>query len=168
MEPVRSDRGYFPSRFSIVRTLASPLRRMAFLQFAAYVSVGGICFSIDIAGFVILLYFGLGILTASAVSFATATIINYLLCCAVVFRSGRFSRSEELLRLFAIAIVGLGLNSAMVWLLAEVMGLDPILAKLLAVLPVLAWNYLGRRSIVFDGAPSAVMITVVQRARERF
>jgi putative flippase GtrA len=140
---------------------------MAFLQFAAYVIVGGICFSVDISGFVILRYFGLGILTASAVSFMTSTITNYLLCCAFVFRSGRFSRSEELLRLFAIAMVGLSLNSAMVWLLAVALAFNPILAKILAVLPVLAWNYLGRRSIVFDGAPSAVMITVAQRARER-
>ena len=83
------------------------------------------------------------------------------------FVAARFSRSEELLRLFAIAIVGLSLNSAMVWLLAEVL-LDPTLSKVLAVLPVLAWNYLGRRSIVFDGAPSAVMMMIAQRAREKY
>jgi hypothetical protein len=61
---------------------------MAFLQFAAYLIVGGTCFSIDITGFVILRYCGLGVLTASAISFITATITNYLLCCAFVFRSG--------------------------------------------------------------------------------
>ena len=55
----------------------------------------------------------------------------------------------------------------MVWLLAEVL-LDPTLSKVLAVLPVLAWNYLGRRSIVFDGAPSAVMMMIAQRAREKY
>ena len=167
MEAVRSDRGYRPSRFATVRVLASPQRQMALLQFALYVIVGGICFSIDIAGFVVLRYRGLAILTASAASFTTATIINYLLCCAFVFRSGRFSRGEELLRLFAIAIVGLSLNSAVVWLLAEFLRFDPTLAKILAVLPVLAWNYLGRRSIVFDGAPSSAMIMLAQRARKR-
>jgi hypothetical protein len=70
----------------------------------------------------------------------------------------RFSRGEELLRLFAVAIVGLTLSSAMVWLLAELLRLDATLAKMLAVLPVLAWNYLGRRSIVYHGAPAAAMI----------
>ena len=168
MEPVRSDRGCGRSRFAIVRIIARPLRRMAFLQFAAYVIIGGICFSIDITGFVIFLYLGLGILTASAISFVTATIANYLLCCTFVFQSGRFSRSEELLRLFAIAVIGLSLNSAMVWLLAEVLALNPILAKILAVLPVLAWNYLGRRSVVFGGAPSTIMIKAAQGARESF
>lgn len=147
--------------------LSSPVRRMAFLQFALYVVVGGICFCIDIAGFVFLRWFELPILTASAISFVTATVVNYLLCCALVFRSGRFSRGEELLRLFAIAVVGLSLNSAAVWFLAQILAVDPTLAKIVAVLPVLAWNYLGRRSIVFDGTPSATMMMLAERARGR-
>jgi putative flippase GtrA len=166
MEPLRQERRRLPWRTAVGRIVDSPDRQMAFLQFALYLIVGGICFSIDIAGFVLLRHFELPILTASATSFVTSTITNYALCCAFVFRSGRFSRQEELLRLFAIAIVGLGLNSAVVWLLAENLGFDPTLAKILAVLPVLAWNYLGRRAIVFDRAPSAVLVMLSDRARE--
>jgi putative flippase GtrA len=140
---------------------------MALLQFILYSVVGGICFTIDIAGFVLLRYLGMAILAASAVSFVTATIANYLLCCALVFRSGRFSRGEELLRLSTIAIIGLSLNSAVVWTLAELLRLDPTLAKVLAVFPVLAWNYLGRRSMVFDDRPSPAMVALAQRVRER-
>jgi putative flippase GtrA len=148
--------------------LASLGRRMALLQFALYVVVGGICFSIDIAGFVILRCFGLPILTASAISFVTSTVANYLLCCALVFRRGRFSRGVELLRLFAIAIGGLSLNSTALWMLAEILTIDPTLAKIIAVLPVIAWNYLGRRLIVFDNTPSAAMLILAERAREKF
>jgi putative flippase GtrA len=148
------------------RMLASPHRQVAVLQFGFYLVVGGICFSIDIAGFVVLRSFKLPILTASAISFVTATIANYLLCCAFVFRRGRFSRREELLRLFAIAIVGLGLNSAVVWLLTEILVWNPTLAKVLAVLPILAWNYLGRRAMVFDSTPSAAIVMLAERARE--
>jgi putative flippase GtrA len=95
----------------------------------------------------------------------TATLVNYLLCCALVFRRGRFSRREEILRLFVNALIGLGLNSAVVWLLAEILSFDPTLAKILAVFPVFAWNYLGRRWVVFDGAPSAAMALLAERAR---
>jgi putative flippase GtrA len=140
---------------------------MALLQFTLYLVVGGICFSIDIAGFIVLRYFGLPLLVASATSFATSTIANYMFCCAFVFRRGRFSRPEELLRLFAIAIVGLSLNSAAVWLLAEVLGLHPALAKIVAVLPVVAWNYLGRRTMVFDATPSEAILTLAERVRGR-
>jgi putative flippase GtrA len=140
---------------------------MALLQLALYLIVGGICFCIDIGGFIALRYFEFRILPASATSFATATFANYLLCCALVFRSGRFSRLEEILRLFVIAIVGIGLNSAVVWLLAEILGSEPTLAKIFAVFPVFAWNYMGRRAIVFDGTPSAAMVRLAERARER-
>ena len=95
----------------------------------------------------------------------TATLVNYLLCCALVFRRGRFSRREEILRLFVNALIGLGLNSAVVWLLAEILSFDPTLAKILAVFPVFAWNYLGRRRIVFDGTPSSAMTFLAERVR---
>jgi putative flippase GtrA len=108
-------------------------------------------------GFVVLRHLQLPVLPASAASFVTATIVNYLLCSGFVFRSCRFSRPEEVSRLFVIAVVGLGLDSAAVWLLAEVPGVNPTLAKILAVLPVFAWNYLGRRSIVFDSRPPEAM-----------
>ena len=113
--------------------------------------------------------FELPILTASAISFVTSTVANYLLCCALVFRRGRFSRGEELLRLFAIAVGGLSLNSVAVWLLAQILTIDPTLAKIIAVLPVIAWNYLGRRLIVFDSTPSAAMLILAEaRAGEKF
>src|SRR5437867_3401226 len=118
MKSMSSEQGRWPARLLEAIFLAFPGRRMAFLQFALYVVVGGICFSIDIVGFVILRRFELPILTASAISFVTSTIANYLLCCALVFRSGRFSRGEELLRLFLIAVIGLSLNSAAVCFLA--------------------------------------------------
>lgn len=50
--------------------------------------------------------------------------------------------------LCGIAAIGLGLDNAMVWLMAEILGVDPTPAKILAVFPVFAWNYLGRRAIV--------------------
>ena len=147
--------------------LAAPHQQMALLQLALYLIVGGICFCIDIGGFIALRYFELPILPASATSFATATFANYLLCCTFVFRSGRFSRLEEILRLFVIAVAGLGLNSAVVWLLAEILEFDPTLAKIFAVFPVFAWNYLGRRAIVFDETPSAAMVLLADRTRYR-
>jgi len=69
--------------------------------------------------------------------------------------------------LFTIAAVGLGLNSAMVWFLAEILGTAPTLAKILAVFPVLAWNYLGRRSIVFDVDHPPPWVLLAERVRWR-
>jgi putative flippase GtrA len=146
---------------------AAPPRHVALLQLGLYLIVGGICFFIDVGGFVVLRLGGLPILTASALSFVTATLVNYLLCCGFVFRRGRFSRPEEIVRLFIIAFVGLGLNTTVVLLLAKILLFDPTLAKTLAVFPVFAWNYLGRRAVVFDGSPPTAMALLVVRLRGR-
>jgi putative flippase GtrA len=110
---------------------------MLLRQLVLYLVVGGICFFIDVGGFVVLHVCGLPILAASALSFVTATLVNYALCCGFVFRSGRFSRPEEIVRLFAIALVGLGLNSLGVLLLAQFLRFDSTFAKILAVFPCL-------------------------------
>jgi hypothetical protein len=49
--------------------------------------------------------------------------------------------------------------------MAEILGVDPTLAKILAVFPVFAWNYLGRRAIVLDGARSADVTLLTRRGR---
>jgi putative flippase GtrA len=146
---------------------AGPARQIALLQLGIYSLVGGICFCIDVGGFVALRSLKLPILTASALSFVTATLVNYLLCCGFVFRRGRFSRREEIVRLFIIALVGLGLNSVVVLLLAQILEFDPTLAKILAVFPVFGWNYLGRRAMVFDGSPPAAIALLSERVRGR-
>jgi putative flippase GtrA len=146
---------------------AGPARQIALLQPGIYSFAGGICFCIDVGGFVALRSLKLPILTASALSFVTATLVNYLLCCGFVFRRGRFSRREEIVRLFIIALVGLGLNSVVVLLLAQILEFDPTLAKILAVFPVFGWNYLGRRAMVFDGSPPAAIALLSERVRGR-
>jgi len=146
---------------------AASVRQMALLQLGLYCIVGGICFCIDVGGFVALRLCKFPLLTASILSFVTATFCNYLLCCGFVFRSGRFPRPEEIVRLFIIALVGLGLNTAAVLLLAKILRLDPTLAKIFAVFPVFAWNYLGRRAMVFDGSLPAAAALLAERVRGR-
>lgn len=146
-------------------TCVPATRHLAMVQLGLYFVVGGICFFIDIGGFIALRLCNLPILTASALSFVTATLSNYVLCCGFVFSRGRFSRPQEIIRLFVIAIIGLGLNTAVVLLLIGILKLDPTLAKILAVIPVFAWNFLGRRALVFDGTPPAAMALLAKSLR---
>jgi hypothetical protein len=61
-------------------------------------------------------------------------------------------RPEEIVRLFAL--VDLGLNRLVVPVLAQIFELNRTLAKILAVFPMFASNYRGRRKLVFDGSLS--------------
>jgi hypothetical protein len=69
-----------------------------------------------------------------------------------------------------IALVGLGLNTLLVWCFVYPLSLHPTAAKILAVPVVLAWNYLGRRLLVFGNEiPVAVRVWLkpARRAPDR-
>jgi hypothetical protein len=85
--------GTSPGTIRVKRDPAAPARQIALLQLGIYSLVGGICFCIDVGGFVALRSLKLPILTASVLSFVTATFVNSLLCCGFVFRTGRFFAS---------------------------------------------------------------------------
>lgn len=117
-------------------------------QFFWYVLVGGLSFVADLAVFVGLLRLGIHVAAALVAGFVIGTLVNYFLSLMLAFSGGRHQRHEEILRLFAVALVGLGLTAVLVWALL-VLGLPPFTAKVLATPPVLFWNYGARRFFVF-------------------
>ena len=119
------------------------------VQFAVYLFVGGASTLVDLGGFALLRWLGVAVLIASPTSFVAGTVFNYFASYALAFRRGLFGRAEEVSRLFAVALIALVLNSAFVWAFVSLGALDPMWAKTLAVPCVLAWNFLGRRWLVF-------------------
>ena len=66
-------------------------------------------------------------------------------------------QSLEMLRFLAVVLVGLGLNTLLVWAFVYPLSMHPTVAKIAAVPIVLVWNYLGRRLLVFSNeVPVAV------------
>ena len=122
---------------------------MILAQFGFYLVVGGLSFFVDIGDFMVLRAFGMPLYLASIASFVLATIVNYFLSYILAFKRGRFARGPEIARLFAVAGVGLALNTGFVWLFLRSDLFSEVLAKIAAVPLVLAWNFLGRRIFVF-------------------
>ncbi|GAB4174263.1 MAG: hypothetical protein OHK0024_11020 [Thalassobaculales bacterium] len=120
---------------------------MILRQFLLYLVVGGLSFVVDIAVFVAL-YQHIDDRLASVAGFLTATCANYFLSYLLAFQRGRFGRANEVARLFAVAGIGLVLNTAFFELFVRI-GLHPVVAKVVAVPIVLIWNFLGRRLFVF-------------------
>jgi putative flippase GtrA len=85
------------------------------------------------------------VIPSSVTSFSLATVANYLLSVVLVFERGRFRRSIEILRFLNIVLVGLVLNTFLVWCFVYRFSVHPTAAKIVAVPIVLMWNYLGRR-----------------------
>ena len=135
------------------------------MQFLLYLIVGGLSFFVDIGIFVLLRMAEMSVIPASIVSFMAATGANYVLSTVLAFQGGRFRRHIELVRFLVVVLVGLALNTGLVWLFVYPLGVDPTLAKILAVPIVLVWNYLGRRLLVFHDRLPTPMLKWLSSAR---
>jgi putative flippase GtrA len=117
-------------------------------QFVWYLVVGGLSFLADLLAFAGLLWLGVPVLPALVVGFVIGTFANYALSRALAFAGGRFRPTGEVLRLFAVAVVGLALTAVLVHLFMGA-GLPAVAAKIVATPIALIWNYAGRRFFVF-------------------
>jgi len=135
------------------------------MQFFLYLVVGGLSFLVDIGTFVALRRAAMPVIPASVASFIIATVANYLLSILLAFERGRFNRQVELMRFLSVVLVGLALNTGLVWCFVYPLTFHPTVAKIAAVPIVLIWNYFGRRMLVFDDRmPSPIRLWLEARA----
>ena len=127
------------------------------MQFVLYLVAGGLSFFVDIGAFVGLRALGAAVIPASVTSFILATAANYMLSILLAFERGRFRRHVEITRFLVVVLVGLGLNTLLVWCFVYPLSVQPTVAKIIAVPFVMVWNYLGRRLLVFSNRIPASM-----------
>jgi putative flippase GtrA len=113
--------------------------------------VGGLAAVIDIGLFMLFAkHLGMPYLRVSVVSFVVATLANYWLSIRFVFVSGqRFRRRWEVALVFAVSLVGLAFNAAILWICVEMWHFGLLFAKLAATGVVFFWNFLARRILIF-------------------
>jgi putative flippase GtrA len=133
------------------------------IQFLLYLIVGGLSFAVDIGAFVALRTATAPVIPASIASFCAATCANYFLCSLLAFTTGRFRRQVEVLRFIVVVLVGLTLNTALVWYFVYELNIHPTAAKIGVVPIVLIWNYLARRWLVFHAEIPAPIRSWLER-----
>jgi putative flippase GtrA len=77
---------------------------------------------------------------ASTLGFAISVVFNYFANRRWTFRSGR-AHARAAPRFFLVQSVGLCLNGLLLYLGAEVLGVNYLLAQLFATAVVLVWNF---------------------------
>jgi glycosyltransferase involved in cell wall biosynthesis len=134
------------------------------IQFAAYAVLGGICALANIAVFMALLN-AIPPAAAAPIAFVMAALLNYWFCVSLLFKPGaRWSRVGEVFAYAGVVAASGAVDFAsMMALLAA--GVTAIAAKATGCGVALAFNFLGRRFVVFPeqsagewapAAPSAV------------
>lgn len=106
---------------------------------------GGVSFIADYVVMIILKeHFGVYYLLASGISFILSVIVNYYLCVFWVFKN--VDRQKTNMPLFVgSSIVGLGLNSLIMYAFVEFIQLDYTISKIIATVIVMIWNYIMKK-----------------------
>lgn len=120
-------------------------------QFFRYFIVGGLATIVHWTLFGVLHRgFSFHPVAATSIGFAFGLFVNYLMSIRVVFSRRNVSNRWLERALFAgIALIGLGLNSGIVWIGIETAGLLPEIAQVIATAITFGWNFLSKKLFLF-------------------
>jgi len=118
------------------------------IQFAGYLLVGGLCAIVNVMLFGALIT-AIPPAVAAPVAFAAAAVLNYLLCILILFR--RRERSARWIEIgtYVAVVVGAGAVDLVATLGLMRADVIPWVAKSVASIIALGFNFVGRRLVVF-------------------
>jgi putative flippase GtrA len=93
---------------------------------------------------------------ANAIGFTSAATTNYFLNRIWTFHSTNPKVMVEYTEFFVISLIGLGINTLVLWLLVSKFKMNFYVAKLFAIAVVTIWNFLANAYFTFN--PERAMI----------
>lgn len=111
------------------------------MKFFKFLGVGGVATAIQYGILILLVETGLAIaVVASTIGYIISGVLNYTLNYYYTFQS-EAKHHSAVVKFIVVAAVGLGINSALVFLLTEVVSLYYLVAQIIATVAVLLWNF---------------------------
>lgn len=118
-------------------------------QFLGYSVMAGFGYIADF-GTLFLLHsvFGVHYLIATALGFILGLVVVYVTSKRFVFGDSKLRSQTLEVSLFAlVGLVGLGILSLLMYILAGIIGVNYLIAKVVATIAVYVWNFFARRSL---------------------
>lgn len=127
------------------------MKRTLFYQLALYFILGGLLTCAEWLGFWVLVYVcGVHYLIANALLFFIFVPLGMVVFKKAVFKHTRFGARAELALSFVINLLGLAINSLILWVLVEFVGLESLLAKILTSFLVAFYSFFARKILIYD------------------
>ena len=122
-------------------------------QFLRYFMVGGVAFVADFAALFLLTEFGhLHYLVSASIAFIAGIAVNYTLSVTWVFDHRSLDNKIHEFAIFAvIGIIGLALNTTLMWFFTELLGLHYLQSKGVAAVTIFMFNFGARKALLFSG-----------------
>lgn len=117
-------------------------------QVIKFVFVGGTATVLDYGLFYLMINYGhINHHIANTIAFVIATFYNYTMSMKFVFVSkfDEGKRHKEFVAFFALSLVGWLLNSLGLFIFTDLMKIDPMIAKIITGVAVMAFNFISRK-----------------------
>jgi putative flippase GtrA len=119
-------------------------------EFSGYGVASAAALSVDMGLLWALVHVGIQYIAASAASFTAGAVVAYWLSITLAFRRHRIrDRRVELLGFVAIGVMGLIINTSVIYTAVQFLGLHYMLAKSAAAGFTFAFNFIVRRQLLF-------------------
>ena len=89
--------------------------------------------------------FKIDVLSASGIAFTISLVFNYILSIKYVFIDKKeMSKTKEMTGFFITALIGLGINQLMMYILVNMVNIYYLFAKVVSTGTVMIWNFVSR------------------------
>ncbi len=118
-------------------------------QIIRFSVVGGLAFLIDYS----LLYaftefLKIHYLISSIISFSVSVIFNYVLSVKWVFDVNKKQDIKEFIKFIIFSVIGLIINSILMYIQVDIMGIHYMIAKLFSTIIVMIYNFITRKIFI--------------------
>lgn len=111
---------------------------------------GGICFLVDYGTMIFFTeMLRVNYLLSASFSFTLSVVINYIMSVYWVFNSANKKNGKTLTIFIGSSVIGLLLNQIFMYFLVQEIFLDYRIAKIIATIIVMIWNYAAKRKAVY-------------------
>lgn len=116
-------------------------------QIVKFAFVGGTAFIIDYFGMIFLTeVLHINYLISSVISFTLSVIYNYILSVRWVFTvNNQLSAKKQFIIFVLLSVVGLVLNTLLMWVFTDLAHLDYRIGKIIATVLVMVYNFISRK-----------------------
>ena len=117
-----------------------------FRQLFKFGIVGTIAFAIDYGIFTLLTQvINMHYLISSIISFSISVIFNYIMSVKWVFDITKKQTAKEFIIFILLSVVGLIINSIVLYILVEKAGIHELISKVIATIIVMIFNFITRK-----------------------
>lgn len=120
-------------------------------QLVLYFILGGILTLIEWAGFYLLTYLcGVHYILSNLLLFVLMIPLGMLVFKKAIFKTTKLKARNELLLSYVINIIGIVLNTLILWILVEFFALESLIAKIIASFLVAFYSFFARKKLIYS------------------